>query len=90
MSAETISWYPPMCWLTGDFVRVDIDQLHHPIGVGAAGRGHQIHDGFAADLAQAPSSTSDMNDQNVRTARLFALIVYEPAGPRPRRVLAIG
>ncbi len=35
--------------LAGNFVRVNVDQLHHPIGIRAAGGGVQIGDGRAAD-----------------------------------------
>ena len=35
--------------LAGNFVREDVDQLHHPIGIRAAGGGEEIGNRRAAD-----------------------------------------
>ena len=36
--------------LVGHLVGIDVDQLDHPVGVGAAGRGDQVGNGLAGDV----------------------------------------
>ena len=36
--------------LVGHLVGIDVDELDHPVGVGAAGGGDQVGDGLAADV----------------------------------------
>src|ERR1700730_12693459 len=36
--------------LTGNFIRIEIDQFHYPIGIGSAGRGDQVGDWLSTNL----------------------------------------
>ena len=66
--------------LAGDFVGVDIDQLDHPVGVRAAGRGNQVGDRLSADLHRRGQRIRD-EDRDVRTSRLLPLVVDQPFRP---------
>ena len=37
-------------WVLGYFVGIDVDELHDPVGIGAAGGGDEIRDGLSADV----------------------------------------
>ena len=57
--------------LAGHLVGIDVDQLDHPVGVGAAGGGDEVGDRLAADLHRRGQ---DVGDEGQR----------RPAGRTPR------
>jgi hypothetical protein len=63
--------------LPGYLVGIDVDQLHHPVGVRAAGRGDQIGDRLPADLHRRGQHVGDER-HDIGAAGRFALIVHQP------------
>ncbi len=62
-------------------IRVDVDQLDHPVTVGTAGGGEQVDDGRATDMQRRGQWRADIGDY-VGTSIDKALVVYQPACPR--------
>ena len=67
--------------LRRDLVRIDVDHLHDPVGIGAARRRDQVHLRLAADLQWRFQHVRDEGD-DIRPARRFSLIVDQPLRPR--------
>ena len=66
--------------LAGDLVGIDVDQLDHPVGVGAAGGGDQVGDRLSADLHRRGQDVGD-EGHDVRAAGRLALVVHQPLRP---------
>ena len=66
--------------LAGDFVGIDVDQLHDPVGVGAARGRHQMHDRRAADTHGLGQHRRHVA-QDIGTIGDEALIHQQPAAP---------
>src|SRR5262245_8675043 len=66
--------------ITRDFVGVEIDDLHDPIRVGAAGRGDDVDDWLAADLHWRGQHVR-LEREYIGTTRLFPLIINQPEPP---------
>ena len=74
MSADDHELVAAQLGLAGDLVGVDVDQLHHPVRVGSARRGHQIRHRLAGDLQRRVQRLGDEAD-HVGASRGLALVV---------------
>jgi hypothetical protein len=66
--------------LLRNVVRIDVDDLDHPVAVGAAGRREQVHLGAAHDVHRRGQRRGGVAD-HVRAAVDEALVAYQPAVP---------
>src|ERR1700676_371953 len=62
------------------FIRIHVDELHHPVRIGPAGGSDQIRDRLPADFCRRRQHLRAKN-QHIRPPRCFPLIVHQPLRP---------
>ena len=75
--------------MIGHFVGIDVNQLHHPIGIGPAGGSHEVRNRLSANVYWSREHFAGIGE-HIGPARGLALVVDQPLRPGEREVVADG
>jgi len=73
--------------MVSHLVRVHVDELDYPVGVGAAGGCNQIRDRLSTDVNRSGENIGREGD-HVEPSRVLALVIDQPLDPGERRIVA--
>src|SRR5437667_11093976 len=84
-AAENIGGYHQLIaahfLVPGDFIGINVNELDHPIRIGAASRGNEIRNRWAADLYWFGQNIGS-EGEDVSAAGGLPLVVHQPLWPR--------